>query len=179
MRYVKCPAHRLEKCKHLNVSYYRVPKKSNYIYLTVVKPSPLWGVELPWKNGITIKLTFPKCGIFHKRKNKATPVPKSLIIQLTQAQYIPFQIDLLSLNTIKSNLKKSVQIYIHLTHTLVLEATMKCINTKAKNKKPLKNQHGFKVFSSSFQLSQHLTYQQYDPFKDEFRLYTHIEELKA
>lgn len=24
-----------------------------------------------------------------------------------------------------------------------------------------------------------LTYQQYDPFKDEFRLYTHIEELKA
>ena len=56
---------------------------------------------------------------------------------------------------------------------------MKCIKTKANNKKPLKTQPGLKVFSSSFQLSQHLTYQQYDPFKDEFRLYTHIEELKA
>lgn len=115
-------------------------------------------------------------------KPKQPPAPKSLIIQLTQAQYIPFQIDLLSLipsKVIKNNSNNSVQIYIHLTHTSVLEITMKCIKTKANNRKPLKTQPGLKVFSSSFQLSQHLTYQQYDPFKDEFRLYTHIEELKA
>ena len=138
MRYVKCPAHRLEKCKHLNVSYYRVPKKSNYIYLTVVKPSPLWGVELPWKNGITIKLTFPKCGIFHKRKNKATPVPKSLIIQLTQAQYIPFQIDLLSL--IPSKVIKKTCSNIHtLNSHLSFRSNNEVYKYKSKEQKTTQN----------------------------------------
>lgn len=37
---------------------------------------------------------------------------------------------------------------------------------------------GLLIFSPSFKLISQ-TYQQYDPFKDEFRLYTHIEELKA
>ena len=75
MRYVKCPAHRPEKCKHLNVSYYRVPKKSNYIYLILVKPSPLWGVEITLEKWNHHKTNFSKMWSFSQKEKQSNPQP--------------------------------------------------------------------------------------------------------